>query len=176
MPSGTQSGPDLQNVVAVARLERRGHRRDHIRLRDRLPFAYRQRPVLVRLRLEPNGNEDVTRHLAHDRQHSRVRHAARRDLLRYHPLARVLTLHDVQLIIHPDARPHKPRTTKPPATAVALEPVDDAASLRPDRERHRLVRTLRRRDVPHACRLAMSGVQVQDRLLRLVIGMLNAEF
>src|SRR5471032_787060 len=61
--------------------------------------------------------------------------------------------------------------SRDPATA------DHAAQIRalrrPERQRQNAVRTLRRRDVPHARRLALCVVRVQDRLLRLVMVVLD---
>ena len=75
------SGADLEHAVARRELERRGHRRDDVRLRDRLPGLDRQRRVLVGELGELGGDERLTRHGPHRGEDRLVAEAAGHELL-----------------------------------------------------------------------------------------------
>jgi hypothetical protein len=67
-------------------LQRLGHEGHHVRLRDRLAIAYRQRVISVRPADQRFVNKQVTRHLANGSKDPRIQDAATLKLLRNHPL------------------------------------------------------------------------------------------
>jgi len=82
------AGADLEHGLAALEAQRLRHEADDVRLRDRLPVADGHRVILVGLRPERRGNEQVPLYLAHRRERARVAHAPRGDLARHHLLAR----------------------------------------------------------------------------------------
>ncbi len=90
------------------------------------------------------------------------------DLRRHHALPRAGKIHRLQLIILSDVGTYEPCSAKPARPAHPIERGGNAAALRLRWRREGALRALRHRDVPHARRVALSRVPVQDRLLRVV--------
>ena len=80
-------GADLEHVLAALERERLADRRDHPRLRDRLLFLDRQRPVLVGVLANRPGDEALARHRGHRREHALVGDPAVAQLLGDHRCA-----------------------------------------------------------------------------------------
>ncbi len=77
----------LEHAVVRLELQRLGHRRHHVGLRDGLLRFDRQCRVLVGKLFEAGGHEGLSRHGAHGLQHPRIADPTRRDLARHHALA-----------------------------------------------------------------------------------------
>ena len=78
---------DLEHALAALELERFRHVSDDVRLRDRLPFADRQRRVGVRELAHLLAHEFLARHLAHRARHCRGADTTFLDLMRHHVAA-----------------------------------------------------------------------------------------
>ncbi len=81
---------NLEHAVRRRQMQRLGHVRDDVGLRDRLAPADRQRPILIGERPHFVRHKEVARHAAHRPQHRGVTHVARADLRLDHPLAQRL--------------------------------------------------------------------------------------
>jgi hypothetical protein len=90
--------PDLQHArLGAGEGERLAHQGHHVRLRDGLALADRERRVLVGVRQQLGRHEAVPRHAAHGIEDARVAHAACFELPRHHVLALALEGHVLQL-------------------------------------------------------------------------------
>ena len=74
------AGADVEHALAAAQRELRADARDHVRLRDRLVAADRQRGVVVGAAAQLLGHEELARHARHRLEHALVVDAARAQL------------------------------------------------------------------------------------------------
>ena len=65
----TGAGADFKHALVAGEFKRFTHRSNHVRLRDRLPFADRQRRVVIRARAKFLGHKFVAWHAQHRFQH-----------------------------------------------------------------------------------------------------------
>ena len=73
--SEIRTGPDFQNFFVFFQIKQLCHERDNVRLRNGLSAAYRQRVVVVGLRIHGAVNEKMARHFAERIKHPFVRNA-----------------------------------------------------------------------------------------------------
>src|SRR5438552_762643 len=86
-----RAGSHLEHaLIAVRELQRLAHEGHHVRLRDRLARADRQRRVLVRMRLQSRLDEQVAGDAAHRLEDAPVGDTPCRELRRDHAVAVVL--------------------------------------------------------------------------------------
>jgi hypothetical protein len=79
-------GADVEDALGAAKRERLADHRDHVRLRDRLAVADRQRRVVIGTRSQPLGDEELARDTLHRREHALVGDVARAQLRLDHQL------------------------------------------------------------------------------------------
>ena len=84
----SRAGSDFEHAIAAGWPRQLGHQRDDVGLGNGLLVTDRKRSVVVCLWLKIRKHEEMTGDLAHRRQHARVAHVARRNLLGDHPFAR----------------------------------------------------------------------------------------
>ena len=78
---------DLQHMIAGLHVGRFDHQRHDVRLRDRLAFADRQRPVLIGELFKAGFDEQLARDAAHGIQDAAIAHAPASDLHIDHAVA-----------------------------------------------------------------------------------------
>ena len=154
--------PTSSTLSAGVNAQRGGHRRHHVRLRDRLTEPDRQRTVVVRAPLcSVDGTNNSRGTASKGRQHAHVGHPSR-----------------WRSACEPSGR--GARQSLPPYNLDSMsEPLQARRARRCPAPPRRAasgvrgrggVRALRRRQsVPHARRLALPRLRLQDRLLRLVV-------
>lgn len=71
-----RSRPDLEHVIAGLNAKCLRHHRDHVRLRDGLPFANGQGTIVIRVVRAVGGHKQVPRHGTHRLEDTRIVHTA----------------------------------------------------------------------------------------------------
>ena len=82
-----RAGADVQHALPPGQRERLADPRDHVRLRDRLPLADRERRVVVRAPAHPLRHEQLARDARHRGENALVGDAARAQLTFDHRFA-----------------------------------------------------------------------------------------
>jgi hypothetical protein len=129
------AGPDLQDLAPMMDTQLLRHQSHDIGLRDRLPFADRQRPVGVGAPAVRRGHKRLARKLRHDLQHRRIGDIAPAQVVLEHAFARCIEIVVVLGLHHgahdvPQERPWQTNFT--PGSPAMIEsltrfPVNDPA-------------------------------------------------
>ena len=82
-------GADFENFLGTRELGDLAHQSDHVRLRNSLRVADRQRAVIVGVLVKFGGKESMAGDGAHRGEHARIFYPAAFELLEHHPRARV---------------------------------------------------------------------------------------